>query len=338
MADMQDRIEVFHGRIRTYYEINETLRSKKDIILARIRKHLSKNDRPTCVPFIQGSYKMKVGICAIEGLEFDIDVGLRFSFDDSKYSSSLVRSWVFDAVEGHTESVEARGPCIRVRYADGYHVDLVCYAWWDDENGNEQYRLAHKDDGWRRADPPGLVEHVRRVREPFEGTEDSSTQTDQFRRVVRCLKRWNDIAIPRESDDKPSGLALVLLTEKYLTGPKFDWYGRANDLYALEQVAQAASGTAGRIVARKPTPEGEEVFGRISDDAMDTLKDRFAVLKEALVRARQQSDASSACKELKSVFGEDFICPESDSGSRKAVFRTSGPAIIPSSSSAGSKG
>ena len=52
---------------RTYYEINDELREKKDIIVRRVKAYLAKNGLPTCQEFLQGSYKMKVGICALKG-------------------------------------------------------------------------------------------------------------------------------------------------------------------------------------------------------------------------------------------------------------------------------
>src|SRR5690348_1726742 len=104
MADVQALFERVHQNVRTYYEINDELREKKDIIVRRVKDHLKKNGRPTCDEYLQGSYKMKVGICALAESEYDIDVGLRFSFDESKYSPEEVRRWVFDAVDGHTET------------------------------------------------------------------------------------------------------------------------------------------------------------------------------------------------------------------------------------------
>lgn len=334
MADVQKLFERFHSDIRTYYEINEKLRSKKTIIVNRVQDHLRKNDHPVCTEYIQGSYKMKVGILALEGSEYDIDVGLRFSFNDQKYTPETVRGWVYEAVKDHTEDVQEKGPCIRVTYSDGYHVDLVCYAWWDDEFGAEQHRLAHKSSGWRPANPPKLVQYVRDARRPFEGTEDGSTQTDQFRRVVRYLKRWNDNAIRGESDEKPSGLALVLLTKQHLSGPALTWDGTADDRLAVERVARAAAETVGRITATKPTPEGEDMFGRLSESGMRELKERFAALRDALIDALREPEASKACLRLKEVFGDDFPCPEPDEGKKEEALRTSAPAVVPSSSSA----
>jgi hypothetical protein len=334
MTSVQAQFELFHKDIRTYYEINHTLREKKDIIVRRVKKHLEKNKRPQCTEFIQGSYKMKVGICAVEGLEYDIDVGLRFSFDESEYAPATVRGWVFEAVDGHTEKVEEKPSCIRVVYADGYHVDLVCYAWWDDDHDQEQHRLAHESKGWRAADPPGLVQHVKDAREPFADTSDTATQTDQFRRIVRYLKRWNDHAMPFESKDKPAGIALVLLTKEHLSNPRTSWDGTSDDRAALEQVAQAAENAVGRISIAKPTPEYEDLFGGISDKGMTSLKKRFGELRQALVDAKNAPDVQTACKRLREVFGEDFPCPDPDDGKKQEAKKTSAPAVISSASSA----
>lgn len=334
MANVQPQFEQFHKQIRTYFEINETLCEKKDIIVRRVKRHLENNGRPQCTEFIQGSYKMKVGIRAVEGLEYDIDVGLRFSFDESKYAPTTVRDWVLEAVKDHTETVEEKTSCIRVTYADGYHVDLVSYAWWDDDMGQEQYRLAHESKGWRPADPPALVQHVKDARKPFADTKDTATQTDQFRRVVRYLKRWNDWAMPFESKDKPSGIALVLLTEQHLRTPKATWDGMSDDRAALEQVAQAAENTIGRISVRKPTPEYEDLFGGISEKGMTALKKRFAELRQALVDAKNASDLQTACKRLREVLGNDFPCPSPDGEKKDEARKTSAPAVISSASSA----
>lgn len=334
MADVQALFERFHQNIRTYYEINDTLREKKEIIVRRVKAHLAKNNRPGCQEYLQGSYKMKVGICALDGAEFDIDVGLRFSFDESKYTAKEVRDWVFEAVDGHTESVDPKGPCIRVTYKDGFHVDLVSYAWWDDALGIEQHRLAHRDDGWKPADPPRLVRWVKDARVPFADAKDTATQTDQFRRVVRYLKRWNDRAIRGESPDKPSGLALVLLAAKHLPSPAITWTGAVDDRLAVERVARAAAATLGRITALKPTPEYEDMFGRLTDQAMEDFKARFGALRDALVDAGNATDPQVACKRLRDVFGGDFPCPDVQKQAGETAMRTSAPAIVPSSSSA----
>lgn len=334
MANVQALFEQFHAKIRMSRD-NATLQEKKDILLRRIKKWLADNEKPSCREYLQGSYKMKVGVCALEGAEFDIDVGLRFDFDDTAYTAAEVREWIYAAVDGHADTdLDDKGPCIRVTYKDGYHVDLVSYAWWDDANETTQYRLAHKQNGWLPADPPALVDFVKKVREPFEGSEDAETSTDQFRRLVRALKRWNDFAILGDAPEKPSGLALLLLTEQHVSAPVFDAFGDPDDRAALETIAHTAANTLGRIKANKPTPEYEDMFGRLTASQMTTLKERFGELDVALVTARTTTDVQVACKALKKVFGSDFPCPTATDQEKQSALRTSAPAIIPHTKSA----
>jgi hypothetical protein len=329
MANVQKYFEQFHQKIRTDYEMSEMLRDKRDIILNRIRKHLAEKGRPGFVEKNQGSYRMKTGVVPIADLEFDIDVGLRFNFSETVYDAKTARGWVFEAVDGHTEKVESRGPCIRVTYKDGYHVDLVVYARWTDDFGAEQYRLAHKTGGWRQADPVGLLDCIREARKPFEGTEDKTTKTDQFRRCVRYQRRWIDELIPRESTAKPTGLAFVLLAMQKLE-PRVTWTGLPDDRAALENIATSAANTFGRLVAVKPTPEYEDMFGRLTDEELSLLKERYAAMATALREADEEVDPVLACRILHKVFGPDFPVPEPEDTAKK----TSAPAIVPSSSSA----
>jgi hypothetical protein len=331
MADVQRYFEQFHDAIRTDYDSDEPLRDKRDIILDKIRTNLKKEGRPSFKEIHQGSYAKhaRTGVKPIDDLRYDIDVGLRFEIEESEYTAEEVRAWVFEAVDNHTDDVQEKGPCIRVIYADGYHVDLVCYAWWTDSDGHEQYRLAHNTDGWRPADPPTLLEFVRNARRSFEGTEDSATNTDQLRRCVRYLKRWYDEKIPEESSAKPSGLSFTLLCHGHLT-PQLNWAGKADDRRALEQVSKAAFSSSGRINISKPTAEYEDVFGKLSDDEMDDLKERFQTMYDALIYAYDEPDPVKACQELQKVFGRDFPVPDPEETAKQ----TSGPAIVTASSSA----
>lgn len=328
MADVQAQFEIFHKEIRVDYDMDETLRSKRDAILKRLRKRLTDASRPGFVELHQGSYKLRTGVKPVGSIEYDIDIGLRFYIDSAEYTAAEVRSWIFAAVDGLGEKVEKKRACIRVIYGDSYHVDLVIYACKEGPGGAETFELATKSDGWRAADPPKLEEHIQTARGRYEGTEDSRTNTDQFRRVVRYLKRWYDEAIPRDSKAKPTGLAYTLLVAQY-GSPRFDLEGRSCDLEVLRSIAALGS-LAGRIEIRKPTPEYEDLFAGLSDADMQKFKERLAALGGALDQAASSADPVAACKALAQHFGSDFPIPDpEDTGSR-----TRAPAIVPSSSSA----
>ncbi|HBW22533.1 MAG: hypothetical protein A2X28_02800 [Elusimicrobia bacterium GWA2_56_46] len=327
MANVQKQFEEFHNKIRV--DDYDSLREKRDIVLKRLRKHLKENKRPGFDELLQGSYAMGVGITPIKELEYDMDIGLRFEINYQDYNAAEISKWVYEGVEDHTDKVEQKGPCIRVTYAQGgYHLDLVCYAWEKNSNSGI-FKLAHKTKGWKPADPPGLLEFVEKTRKPFDIAKDSATQTDQFRRSVRYLKRWNDEAIPRESDTKPTGLSFILLCAEHLS-PTVAASGQSDDLTALRNFALLMANTTGRLVAKKPTPEYEDILAKLPDAEMNALKSRFESLVKILGNAAKETDPIKACELLQTVFGKDFPVPTAE----ETAARTSAPAIITSSSSA----
>jgi hypothetical protein len=326
VANVQKFFERFHERIRTDYETNKELRDKRDIILDRITNSLEAAGHPSFERLMQGSYIMRTGVFPTGEKEYDIDVGLRFAILPTQHTAQEVRGWVYDAVKNHTDEVEAKGPCIRVRYAKGFHVDLVAYACWDEPPASTLYRLAHETNGWVPADPPTLINFVYEAQAKFAGTE-GGTQTTQLRRVVRYLKRWDDVWQPEESDAKPAGLAFTLLAVAGLT-PLRTWDGAPDDRAALHAIATQAVQHR-RVEARKPTPQYEDMFGRLTEKDMSALIKRFGEMRDALDAADREVDPSRACSLLARVFGSDFPVPPPDETGEK----TKAPAIVSSSAS-----
>jgi len=121
------------------------------------------------------------------------------------------------------------------------------------------------------------------------------------------LKRWDDEALPEESDAKPSGLGYTLMTDQYSNGPKKD-----DDVSMLFQISEKASTLLTRIQIYKPTPEHEDLFSKLSESDMNALKGRFKDMKNALVEAQKEKSIKKACKLLKQEFGRDFPVPDDD--------------------------
>ena len=329
MARVQKQFEQFHSQIRTNFEINANLREKRDTLVARITKYLFDNSLPGFTKLDQGSYAMGTGTLPTCGIEYDIDTSLRFHVRDDEYTAKVVRGWVLAAVDGHTDRIEDRSACVRVVYADGFHVDLVCYAWWGEAEFCKQYRLAHKSDGWRCADPPKLIKHVDDARLKFKGTEDTSTKADQFRRCIRFLRRWDMVEVPSPNGVRPIGLAHVLYAVNNLSPVRF-FDGTPDDRAAMEQLSFIAGNALGRLTAFKPTPEYDDVYSKLSDAEMNDLKARFTKLNDVLKKVKDEPDPVKACKLLQGEFGPEFPVPEPEN----TATRTSRPAIITTSSSA----
>ncbi len=321
MATLQNELITFHNTIKVS---EEDLRTSRDALLAKIKSTLSENKKPVPQLINQGSYAYKVGITPIGDLEYDIDVGLEFNISVEEYPDAKeVRDWVFAAVKNHTKNPPIKkGPCIRVPYQAGYHVDLVIYSKYltnkDKENDREIYRLGFKNGEWRPSEPKKLKQIILDSNSPFSGTNVSGS-ANQLQRVTRYLKRWNDINNPNETDDKPVGLALLLYTINNLT-PCYDKDGNPDDLEALKTVCKKAKDTIGRISCKKPTEEFEDIFGRISLAGMNTLKERFSKLFEAIVNAAAESDIEEACGIMASMFGDDFPITKAKVDESSAAF------------------
>jgi len=326
MAEIQKYFEQFHEKIRIDFEMSDVLREKRDIILDKIRSYLRESDLPSFKELHQGSYAMKTGVKPLDGEEYDIDVGLRFSMSEDDYLAGDVRQWVLDAVEGHTHKVDNMPSCVRVAYAEDYHVDLVCYAVWEDDAGNTEFRLAHRDKGWRPAEPTRLLDLVKEAMQPFEEIEDSATATNQFRRVVRYIRRWIDENF--EPSARPAGIGIVVLASDHLE-PTTKWDGTADDATALRSFANELGTHPGRLVAQKPTPEYEDLLAAFSDSEMEGFKEGLRELSKVIASAQNEIDPVDACKALARILGSDFPVPKAEDTAKK----TRGPAIVPSSSS-----
>ena len=300
MANLQKQFEQYHNTIRLDFDSQDLLREKRDIVLEKIEKSLKAKKRPRFDRLLQGSYKMKTGVFPINGAEYDIDVGLVFEFETALPKADEPRKWLIEAIGEHTHNVAEKTPCIRVHYKDSppYHLDLVVYG-----KLHGKLHLATSN-GWREADPESLLEHVANIQSRFAGTE-GSTGIDQFRRIVRYLKRWGDIRVASD-DEKPTGLAYTLLAGQLLSRTvAFD--NTLDDATALQNLAHQAS-LYPRIAAKKPTPEYEDMFGRLSASQMETLKEDLRSLARTISAAKAEPDPHEACTLLVPLLGDDFPC------------------------------
>lgn len=308
MANLQNHLELFHNKIRVS---TEPLTEKRDIILDVIRKYLREKGLPGFELVNQGSYIYGVGIKPLGDNEYDIDVGLAFNISTKDYpDAKVVRQWVLDAVKGHTNKVRDRGPCIRVHYAAGFHVDLVIYSKYTGENKSvENFKLGKKDGSWAATDPKKLKELINAAIDGYKATKVEGNAT-QIQRVVRFLKRWNDIRNPEDNQDKPSGISLLLLAMEKLR-PTLKADNEPDDLLALNNFCKnVAMPFLSRITLNKPTPEYEDVFIKISNEKMTELIEAFKALQKACENAINEPDVLKAAKLLEPFFGDDFPTTE----------------------------
>lgn len=351
MADVQKQFISFHEAIKQKrFKDEQVLRDKRDIVQRKLNERLPvvfekyNEEVPEWTWRDQGSYEMGTGVKPLSG-DFDIDQGLYFSIASTEIDPVTLKKRVHEALDGHTDDVGVRRPCVTVWYHKAgervYHVDIAVYSAADaNPSGNDLLavgRLGSSDDNkwWEVSDPAGLADEIL---ERFSG-EDRK----QFRRCVRYLKRWRDVKFSSDGNAAPNGIGLTVAAYRWLSNTYVDeWTNgkdKPDDLAALLGLVRSMlSGFtlvyrddewADRLAITLPTRPYSDVLDKMTNNQMATFKSKLEGLRDALVFAQDEVDPTDACEKLRKVFGGDFPVP-----TRKSTARVTSPAIASSSSAA----
>ena len=325
MANLQTYFNKFDTTIRRSYGDNRILREKRDLLLKDLREGLHRNFQHAAVKipkfehFNQGSYAIGTGIAPLPDEDYDIDLGLIFVLSKDEYLPVEVKQWVYEALHTGNRTVEYKRPCVRVQdHRAGevlYHVDLAIYSE-DPDNWDNQLYLAKgflgskpENRSWEVADPQRLID-------TFQQKFRDQRDRDQFKRVIRFLKRWKDVNFSANGNERPTGIAI--------TACALNWFQRGtryapsdgkyyyDDLTALKNLAQAIINqltSSGRMSVQLPVIPYNDLFEKMSDRQMQTFKSRLEAFRDSLIQVEQTVETLTACQLLQGVFGDDFPTP-----------------------------
>ena len=335
---LQAEFEKFDEKIRLSDSDQKDLGKKRDVLLGKLR---DSNDLPSFDEYSQGSYAMHLGVKPTDDREFDIDVALRFHSDKDKSNPFEHKQAIYDILEHHTEyGATIKKPCVTVTYKkDGeaaYHVDLVSYAYDDHLDAGSQMHIAkgktREESCWEAADPVKLVDYINDAVEKGEKRE-------QFRRVVRYLKRWKMLKFAASGHGEPPSIGITLIAADNFT------FHEGNDLQAVIDVSRAIQNKFylasydenGNPVydiqlglpANLRFEPGNDVFEKMSEHQKTGFKKKVDKLVRDLDAVAKEPDFAEQCRRLSEIFGDDFEVPNVSEASKKQV------PFIPTTSSSG---
>lgn len=326
MADLQNYFERFHENIRLTFDDNDLLRKRRDVVLrdlkAGLKKLFSPNKAPVFTYFNQGSYALGTGVAPVDG-DYDIDVGIVFKLNKEDVSPLQIKSWVYEALNTKNRTVYFMRPCVRVQYHQNdyetFHIDLAVYTEEEDpKTGKRSFFLAKclpksgKDHIiWEESDPFELL-HLLRKR--FNDTDDNR----QFRRVVRYLKRWNELNFNSEGHAKPRGIAITALAYRLFKPVKTynsqDEKYYYNDLKATRNfvvsIINSFSFIFNNISITLPVKPHSDLFAKMTKNQKLDFKDKLKNLKEVIDSAIRSKNVENAYYDLTEEFGDDFFPSE----------------------------
>ncbi len=215
MYDMSSKFNSFYSSYVVLPQADQDeLHAKKDINIQRLKDGLKgyneENETAysiveTCV---QGSVAMST-IVQNEDNDYDIDVAVVFDYTALGDKGALAtRNMVANALKRKTKQFnaepEVKTSCVRVKYADDYHIDFAVYRrTWDEYNRSWKYE--HAGDGWSKRELRGLTDWFK-IR--------NAASDDKLRKVVRLSKMFCN---SRDTwVNMPSGLLQTVLCDEKL--------------------------------------------------------------------------------------------------------------------------
>lgn len=343
MPHNQSQFESFHNAIKLSDE-STILKEKRDIIIKRLSEKMPAAAK-SYTTFNQGSYAMRTGIKPLDGENYDIDLGLYFATSKEDANPLEAKTWVYDALLGHTNDVVMKTPCVTVTYAAGYHVDVTTYA---SENNDGKVYLAKsklgstlENQSWDESNPKDLIKEIR---EKYSDEDDRK----QFRRIVRYLKRWKDVQFKGTTYGKPTGIALtsIVYHNMQVKTEVVDFFSGEKKYRDSEALIHLISTFLSTFTTRWVVEDGEVIqypyvevklpvspypnlLERMTLKQIKVFKEKLEKLLACLIEARDEVESADGATILQKQFGDDFPVPSKDPGQRAAI-----PAIIPSTESA----
>ncbi len=329
---LQAQFEEFNKKIKMDFDVKAELASKRDILLLKLRDN---KDLPSFKEFNQGSYAMFTGVEPLDK-EYDIDVGLRFNVNKGDNNPIDLKNLIYDTLKNHTEyGAEIKKPCVTVKYKkDGelaYHVDLVVYTYEDKDNKDSQLymgRGTNKDNQeWEKAEPIKLKDLII---DKYKG-DDNKEQREQYRRIIRYLKRWKNLKFSSSGNAEPPSIGITLLAYEKFEPQMYDYLEMKynyDDLEALivlvEKIKNSFSFT--RLDAQNeylykieyylPVEPFTNVFKKMTERQMTDFRNEVIKLQNSLNEVKAESDIIEQCKKLNNIFGDDFPIPKKEEVSK----------------------
>lgn len=332
--ELQSYFKDFNKKIKMDYDERSELADKRDILLKKLRAN---DELPSFQELNQGSYAMFTGVEPLDK-DYDIDVGLRFKVNKDEYKPLELKEKVYDILKKHTEyGAEIKKPCVTVKYKkDGelaYHIDLPIYAYEDKDNTDSQLYLARgekfskeENKKWEKADPKKLTEILMNK---YSNIDDRN----QYRRIIRYMKRWKNIRFSSDGNNEPPGIGITVLAyEKFSPAKAYDYLEEKynyNDLDALLSFAKQVKSTfflkeysaekeewLYQIQVNLPVVPYSNVFCKMSDIQVTELKKEIDKLVDGLNEVKNESDIVEQCTKLNKILGDDFPIPDKEDESK----------------------
>lgn len=264
--------------------------------------------------WLQGSHKYGTLIKPVhKGEEYDVDVGIYFSWDPSETQVSptawQLRTWVQYELSEYKKKTPvlkevvdpAKERCSRAVFEQQFHIDTPTYHL---NPVTDVRRLACLSGTWEKSDPKLLYKWFRDV--------VGANNRDQLRRVVRYLKGWAAIAFREKPASRPSSILLTVITAQAFSEI---WGSRLTSIPDDDALIAIVTWLHARLTKDRrvynPVDKNEDL-NRIPTANWEDFLCKLTALKDAAQAANAAEDEASAALAWESAFSFLMPFPETD--------------------------
>lgn len=302
MYDLSSKFNTFYTDYVVLPQDNQTdLYHKKDLNIQRLKDGLKEYNEENGTSYsvvetcVQGSVAMST-VVQNEDHDYDIDVAVVFEKSVlGDKGAQATRNMVANALRRKTKQFnaepEVKTSCVRVKYADGYHIDFAVYRrYYDDWNACWIYEHAGSD--WTQRELKGLTEWFKTRNDISDG---------KLQKVVRLSKMF---CKSRSSwKNMPSGLLQTILCDEKLQSS----YDRIDELFyhtMNEIVKRLETNTS----VSAPVDNGRDLTPRKSDvKRMTNWKNRLkSKLEDLEILFKEDCAREDALQAWYGFFNHDF--------------------------------
>ena len=293
MYDLSSKFNTFYTSYVVLPQSEQnSLYDKKNLNLQRLKNGLKeyndeyKTSYSVAEDCVQGSVAMST-VVQNEDSDYDIDVAVVFNKSVlGDKGAQATRNMVANALRRKTKQFnaepEVKTSCVRVKYADGYHIDFAIYRRSYDYI-NEEWIYEHSGSEWSSRELRGLTDWFKTQNDNSDG---------KLRKVIRLSKMF---CKSRSSwKNMPSGLLQTVLCDEKLQKS----YDRIDELfyYTMKEIVNRIENNTS-VVA--PVDNGRDLTPRQSDKQKminwkNQLKSKLADLDVLFSEDCTQTDAIQA--------------------------------------------
>lgn len=302
MYDLSSKFNTFYTTHVVLSQSEQTkLHNKKDLNIQRLKDGLKEYNEENGTSYsvvetcVQGSVAMST---VVQNEDHDYDIDVAVVFDKSTLGdkgAQATRNMVANALRRKTKQFnaepEVKTSCVRVKYADGYHIDFAVYRrYYDYWNACWVYEHAGSD--WTQRELKGLSEWFKTQNDASDG---------KLRKIVRLSKMF---CKSRTSwKNMPSGLLQTVLCDEKLQ----DSYDRIDELfyYTMKEIVNRLETD---ITVTAPVDGGRDLTPRKSDTKkMTNWKNRLkSKLEDLDVLFKEDCTKADALQAWYGFFNHDF--------------------------------